>query len=122
MNTIYTAKDLRAELVKIMPGYDWTVHKQIGLKILDATGTQSSGFNRTSTLLVVRVDRDGAVSYEVKSSGYGLRAKWLHCTKNKTLASALRVLQDHYEDIARTYQSHANALVAGRKATGGAAS
>lgn len=111
------AKEFRAELVKIMPGYSWTVHKTPkGMTYLSATGTQSSGFNRLSTLSVVRLEEDGVASYEAKSAGFGLRARWLHTSTDGTLARALRGLQDHYEHVSNTYASHANALKKGRKA------
>jgi Ca2+-dependent lipid-binding protein len=111
-----TPKDFRAELTKIMPGYAWTVHKTSSETYLKATGTQSSGFNRLSTLCVVRTERDGVASYEAKSAGYGLRARWLHTHVDGTLARALRGLQDHYEAVSNTYRSHAASLVTGRKA------
>lgn len=115
-----SSKEFRAELVKIMPGYDWTVHKPTSDTCLQATGTQSSGFNRLSTLSVIRTERDGKTSYEVKSSGYGLRAKWLYTNADGTLARALRGLQEYYERTAATYNSHASDLQQGRKAPGGA--
>jgi hypothetical protein len=116
------AAAFRAELIKVMPGYDWTVHKSRVAGHLDATGSQSSGSNRLSTLSVVRTELDGTVQYTVKSAGYGLRAKWLHCTTDGTLARALRRLQEHYECTESTYRSHARAMQQGRiaKATGSA--
>ena len=59
------SNEFRAELVKIMPGYSWTVRRDPawlrkavpapeGLNVLTATGTQSSGSNRLSTLEVTR--------------------------------------------------------------------
>lgn len=115
MNT----NEFRAELLKIMPGYNWTVHKPSKYlsagEYLDATGTQSSGFNRLSTLSVIRREKDGAVTYEAKSAGYGTRARWLHTHKDGTLARALRGLQDHYEAVSNTYRSHAASLAKGRK-------
>ncbi|RVQ09818.1 hypothetical protein [Sinorhizobium meliloti] len=117
-----TPNEFRAELVKIMPGYSWTVHKTPkGMTYLSATGIQSSGSNRLSTLSVVRRERDGTVSYEAKSAGYGTRARWLHTNTDGTLARALRGLQDHYEAVANTYRSHASALKTGRQLEGGAA-
>jgi len=111
------SKEFRAELVKIMPGYDWTVHQSRTAQRMEATGTQSSGFNRLSTLSVVRVEHEGQPpTYEVKSAGYGRRAKWLHTNNDGTLARALRGLQDHYEAVAGTHRSHADALRQGRKA------
>ena len=118
-----TSNEFRAELVKIMPGYSWTVHRPVkrfeveGLapQPLVATGLQASGSNRLSTLEVSRKENSGHVTYTAKSSGYGTRARWLHENQGGTLARALRGLQDHYEAIASTYYSHAGALKAGRK-------
>ena len=113
-----TAKEFRAELIKIMPGYKWTVHKGYGDTHLKATGIQSAGFNRISTLSVNRREQKGHVlypiEYEVKSSGYGLRAPWLSTYKDGTLARALRGLQEHYEYAAQNYRAHAIALQDGR--------
>jgi hypothetical protein len=109
------ASRFRDELVKIMPGYSWTVHESSTDAHLKATGTQSSGFNRLSTLSVIRTERDGEVEYESKSAGYGLRAKWLHRSTDSTLARSLRGLQDHYEYAANTYRGHAASLQAGRQ-------
>ena len=121
------AKEFRAELEKIMPGYMWTVHQNRTLKwlrekypdtpaVLTATGIQYSGSNRLSTLEVTRRDDDGHVTYTAKSSGYGTRAPWLHENKDGTLARALRGLQEHYESKAATYRSHAAAMQQGRAA------
>ena len=121
------AKEFRAELVKIMPGYSWTVHQDRTGKwlreeypdtpiVLTATGIQSSGSNRLSTLEVTRREDNGHVTYTAKSSGYGTRARWLHENKDLTLARALRGLQEHYERTAATYRSHAAAMQQGRAA------
>ena len=110
--------EFRAELVKIMPGYSWTVHQDRTKKwlrekfpdhpaVLTATGIQSSGSNRLSTLEVTRREDNGHATYTAKSSGYGTRAPWLHEYKDGTLARALRGLQDHYEVMASTYATHA---------------
>lgn len=116
------SKEFRAELVKIMPGYDWTVHQSHVTWRMEATGIQSSGSNRLSTLSVIRVEREGQEPiYEAKSAGYGRRAKWLHTHKDGTLARALRGLQDHYEAVASTHYSHAGALKQGRKGKDAAA-
>ncbi|HHG4756127.1 TPA: hypothetical protein ACSQFI_000056 [Pseudomonas aeruginosa] len=69
----------RAELVKIMPGYNWTVHaSRSSEKLLVATGIQSSGSNRLSTLRVERRD-DYAVSGQTfaqrKPTGSGAHAR-----------------------------------------------
>ena len=43
--------EFRAELVKIMPGYAWTVNSsRCSETMLVATGIQTSGLNRLSTL------------------------------------------------------------------------
>lgn len=126
------SKEFRAELVKIMPGYSWTVHKDHISKrmrdefpetpvVLTATGIQSSGSNRLSTLEVSRREDNGHVTYAAKSSGYGTRARWLHEHKDGTLARALRGLQDHYVAMASTYASHAGALKHARAAAQAAA-
>lgn len=108
------ANEFRKELVKIMPGYDWTVHQAKTAGCLSATGTQSSGFNRLSTLSITRRERDGKIQYEAKSAGYGLHARWLHAHEDSTLARALRGLQDHYEAVAASYRAHAEHLKTGR--------
>ncbi len=56
----FTTTDFRKELLAIMPGYKWTVHKTISGQKLEATGIQTSGFNRLSTLSVTRVLGDSA--------------------------------------------------------------
>lgn len=55
--------EFRKELLKIMPGYSWTVHKTSNPERLTATGIQSSGFNRLSTLQVTRTDKGGGPWY-----------------------------------------------------------
>lgn len=109
-----TPNEFRNEIQKSMPGYAWTVHKTKGHEHLWATGTTNSGFNRLSTLSVLRHEEDGKISYEVKSAGYGRRAKWLHSHEDGTLKRALRGLQNHYEAMENTYRSHAAALKTGR--------
>lgn len=110
---VFSGSDFRKELLKIMPGYEWTVHRQGRHfpELLEATGIKSSGFNRLSTLFVSRRERaPGVVEYAAKSAGYGTRAPWLHTNRDSTLARALRGLQSHYEIMAATYQGHASAL------------
>jgi len=110
--------DFRKELVKIMPGYKWTVHtSRSSDRLLVATGTQSSGSNRLSTLRVERRDNyagSGKPRYEAKSSGYGTRSPWMYAAEGRTLAQALRNLQDHYEAMASKYHSLAGDLRVGR--------
>lgn len=109
-------KLFRQELEKAMPGYQWTVHNSRTEGRLEATGAQSKGFNRLSTLSVVRTEHRGTVWYVAKSSGYGLRAPWLHEHGDGTLARALRGLQTHYEDMAQKYRIHASDLEQARPA------
>ena len=115
----------RDELTKIMPGFGWTVHNESKIskylrekdrnEYIRATGIQSSGFNRLSTLQVERRVKNDQTEYEVKSSGFGLKAPWLATVKDGTLARALRRLQEHYEHTASNYGSHANDLKIGRR-------
>ena len=107
--------DFRADLVKIMPGYSWTVHKSTNPQRITATGIQSSGSNRLSTVQVTRIEGDGwGLSYEVKSASHGTKSPWVHTNRDRTLARALRGLQDHYTATANTYSSLAARLQAGR--------
>lgn len=107
----------RAELLKIMPGYSWTVHRTDSDSRLVATGAQSSGFNRLSTLHVTRKEREkGEVRYEAKSAGNGLKSPWEHTAEGRTLAQALRQLQQHYDALAASNRALANALQRGRNA------
>ena len=116
----------RKELIKAMPGYNWTVHKPSPLctdhnAFMSATGIKTSGFNRISTLAIER--REGpsdyykiaGVEYRAKSSGFGVRAPWLGYGVGCTLLQALRSLQTHYEDMARKYISHADDLQSARE-------
>ncbi len=108
--------EFRKQLIKIMPGYTWTVHRALAKSTyLQATGIQSSGFNRLSTLHVMRSERDSTVQYEVESSGFGRNSPWLSSKVDGTLARALRGLQDYYEGRAAIYAGHAGALRTGRK-------
>ncbi len=109
------ASDFRKELVKIMPGFVWTVHKAGSRALLTATGIRSSGFNRLSTLRVTRREYlNGAVFYDAKSAGFGRRAEWVHTNTDMTAARALRGLQDYYEEKERVYRSLAASLRSGR--------
>ena len=106
--------EFREQILKIMPNYKWTVHKTVNPSLLSATGTQSSGSNRCSTLRIEWNELDEPYPFWVSSAGYGLRAEWLGDGTGKTLHQALRCLQDHYEYQAALYTSHANALQQGR--------
>ena len=71
--------EFRKELIKIMPGYKWTVHRPHTLikRFLSATGIKTSGFNRVSTLNIIRREKDDYAEYEIKSAGFGKNASWL---------------------------------------------
>lgn len=109
----------RKELKKIMPGYKWTVHRNrfAASKHLSATGIQTAGFNRLSTLRVIKREKEHGFKYEVTSSGFGKNCPWLSDYTDVTLARALRGLQNHYESMAQTYSSHASCLQRARKKT-----
>lgn len=115
-NKTMNSNGLRKELVKIMPGYKWTVHRKLWpeLSYNSATGIQTAGFNRTSTLHVTRREKEDGVEYEVKSSGSGKGSPWLSEHTAGTLARALRGLQDHYKDMASNYSNHYRCLQVGR--------
>ena len=111
--------DFRQELVKVMPGYKWTVKKYlIGDTVAEAEGIQTSGFNRLCTLQVTkRTSRDtGEQVYSVKDAGNGKRAYWGESFKSHSLKSALRILQDYHENSARHHRGQASYLQAGRVA------
>ncbi len=110
-----TSKEFRDEIQKVMPGYKWTVHKESPYTGLRATGIQSSGFNRLSTLEVQREEEHGAAWYIVRSSGYGAKSPWVGVKGNVTLRSALRDLQKHYIHEALKYNSLERALQNGRE-------
>ena len=109
-----SGSEFRRELVKIMPGYKWTVHKTSNPERQDATGTQSSGFNRLSTLRVIRFQNDRSIEYEVKSAGYGTKSPWASTVSDRTLARALRGLQDYYERKSQYFGGLAACMKAGR--------
>ena len=109
------SNQFRKELLKIMPGYKWTVHRQLTKLYISATGIQSSGFNRLSTVEVTRRETDGNIEYSVRSSGYGVNAPWLSEYQAPTLAQALRGLQNFYDKMANKYSQHAGSLESGRK-------
>lgn len=111
-------KAFRAKLVKIMPGYDWTVHRSFkGAQKITATGIQTSGFNRLSTLEISYSGDEKGEWWTARSAGYGRRAPWLHENGDVTLARALRGLQEHYRHMSGVYHSHERALAMGRENT-----
>jgi hypothetical protein len=106
----------RKAIVKIMPGYSWTVHRAPkGATKIVATGTQSSGLNRLSTLEVTYAPDDKGDWFKARSAGYGRRAPWLYEDGDATLARTLRGLQDYYRHMEGVYRGHACALEAGRR-------
>ena len=110
-------KEFRAALIKAMPGYNWTVHKSTDQKPeqhFHATGIQTSGFNRLSTISVERISDHDGDEYHAKSSGFGLKAPWLGSGHGNTLAQALRNLQNFYEKSAANFASHAKSLETAR--------
>lgn len=124
MNT----KEFRDELTKIMPGYKWTVKKPYrlygeretdpGFALMKATGIQSSGFNRMSTLAVERREEGGKVEYEAKIADYGTRGPWVETDKGQTLARALRYVQDRCETMERLYKACAFSMQSARAQKG----
>jgi len=98
-------ESFRKELMKVMPGLKWTIHRtRYDDGIIEASAFKSSGSNRLFTLSVTRQSReDGSVLYIARSSGRGTWAKWLHSHTAKTAAQALRGLQTHYEREAAKY-------------------
>jgi len=117
MNT----NEFRAEVEKIMPGYVWTIQRPYREKgspdhsFLRATGIQSAGFNRMSTLEVERrVEDNGLPMYEVSIAGYGTKGSWVETTKGLTLARALRSLQTQCEGMTYLYASCVGAMKTGR--------
>jgi hypothetical protein len=111
--------EFRQELMKIMPGYKWTLEQSSPRGVFSATGIQTSGFNRLSTLSVIRREKDDRCIYVATSSGYGARADWVGECDGMTLARALRALQEHYERKASLYGGLAANLQTGRRpATG----
>jgi len=111
-------KEFRKELIKILPGYKWTIHKNryLDSNYLVATGIQTAGLNRLSTLQVVKRKKDDQVEYDVKSSGFGTKSPWLSEYTDTTFARALRGLQSYYENMAATYSNHAGAIKYARQA------
>jgi hypothetical protein len=99
----------RASLTKLLPGYNWTVHKAFGAGAgLCATGIQSSGSNRCSTV-EVKQRADGSW-FESRLSGYGLHSPWLAAGFGGSLAQAVRSLQTSLERQAGIYQAQASTL------------
>ena len=115
------SSEFRKKLIKIMPGYKWTVHRPMyrintdeKVLMLTATGIQVAGKNRTSTLEVSVSYRDGEYIYNSKSSGFGKNAPWLSKQEGPTLAQSLRNLQEDYEITRNNNLRHAADLQGAR--------
>ena len=115
--TSMNTTEFRKELVKIMPGFSWTVQRpdKMIMGYLCAIGIKTSGFNRLCTLKVQRRENDGEVRYEVWFSGYGKNSPWLGSMKDTTLAQALRGLQNSLEHRAQLFSGAASYMRDGRK-------
>lgn len=109
------AAAFRAQLVKIMPGYKWTVHRCRNPAFIKATGIRSSGFNRLSTLKVVREETERyGVTFRACLAGHGTKAIFGPEFVGPSIARALRDLQNHYVYTAATYRNLASQLEQGR--------
>lgn len=119
------AAQLRAELQRRMPGYRWTVHRpDADGRRIDATGTQSAGSNRLSTLTVIRrlkpFGGGDYPCYEAAIYGPGTRGVAEFVCVATTLARSLRFVQDRAEAQARHWCGIAARLAEGRIAPAGA--
>lgn len=103
----------RDELKKRMPGFAWTVRKVSG----EAVGTQSSGSNRTATLIVRRRCYNGeVVGYDATFYGYGLKSAAIASSGGTTVAQALRNLQNTLSHRGRLHSGAAGTMQAARTA------
>lgn len=113
---LFSAKEFMVELIKAMPGYAWSVERTHNNNYLRSIGTISSGFNRTATLFVNRINRDGKVEYSVfADNNYAYKTYIFIDGKEPykyghSLKSALRNLQNHHESVARENLSISNSL------------
>lgn len=114
--TPFTAANFRDELKKLLPGYAWKVHRSDADLIFTADGTLSSGFNRLSTIAAhVRCDETSRW-YEVSGYGSGTRGPILGHGCGRTLAQAVRLLQDGYKWKAANFAALAHQIEGARKA------
>jgi hypothetical protein len=110
-----TAPEFRKALLKIMPGFRWTVHKSENPRVLRATGIMSSGSNRLATLQVIREDSEHiGVTFIARMAGNGTRAIFGPAFRNSTIASALWDLQNHHDRSAATHRVMVSRLQKGR--------
>lgn len=116
-------RKFRDELIRLLPGYKWTVHKPSVffektpelISDLTAEGTISKGFNRLSTIEIRRIEKNTGVEYTARSAGSGTRSRWLGEQKRDTLAQAIRSLQEYHEMWAREHAAHAGYIQGSRK-------
>ncbi len=113
----FKADDFRKELNKVLPGYKWTISKHTGNgQHLTATGIQSSGFNRVSTIEIYRESKDGYGFYSAKIWGYGRRSPLVAETGEfGSLKRALRLLQEYCEHRSSVFKSAANYIEFARR-------
>ena len=111
-NNEYTAADFRNELKKLLPGYNWTVHKGTSSEF-QASGIQSAGFNRLSTIEVNRFKT--TAWYKTFGYGYGTRVNSLGTSSGATLAQAIRSLQEGLENMGSKLLGLAGSIEAARK-------
>ena len=87
------AAALRESLRKLLPGFEWTVHNGGTNEFMEATGIQSSGFNRLATIGITKKGD----WYEAKIAGNGTRALWSKVGAGRTLHNAVGSLQNGLE-------------------------
>lgn len=105
--------DFRKELKNILPCYRWTIHLTNSARVISATGIKSSGFNRLSTIEVLR--RNEGPWYEVAGYGHGTQGKVMGRSCGASLAKAIRGLQDHYASMTGKYDSLERQMAEARK-------
>lgn len=105
----HTQSSFRDDLKNVLPGYNWTVHKpHMVTETLVATGIQSSGFNRLSTI-EVQSNKEGNW-FKAKISGFGTKSPWTCECLGKTLKQVIRNLQEYLEHQERFYGSLAESV------------
>jgi|SRR3990172_969568 len=105
----------REELKKVMPGYKWTISKLSYRDHLHAYGILSSGFNRLSTMHVVRDIKTTGIEYSSRLFGFGTRAPLISESSGTTLRQCLRNLQDQCESEKYKWRGAVSYLEHGRK-------
>lgn len=108
---------LRDDLLKLMPGFKWTAHRDDSGdgSWIEATGIQTSGFNRICTVRVAVRDLNW---FEAKIAGFGARAKFVKTGCGKTLSRAFLLLQDGLKWEADMYSGLFSKLDSARRKGG----